>query len=179
MSGSSPADLFRFLDRLGLKTSTVDHVPVFTVAESQAVKGAIPGGHSKNLFLKDKKGRLFLIVAEADARIDLQRLHQAVGGSGRLSFGSAALLRDVLGGEPGSVTPFAVLNDRDRRVTVVLDEALMAHEPVNFHPLVNAQTTSIAGADLLAFLRATGHEPRVLRLPAPASICETPGPHPS
>lgn len=175
----SPADLFRFLDGLGVKTSTVEHAPVFTVAESQAIKEPMPGGHSKNLFLKDRKGRLFLVVAEAHARIDLKRLHETVGGSGRLSFGSAELLREVLGVEPGSVTPFAVLNDPEGRVTVVIDEVLMAQEPVNFHPLANRQTTSIAGADLLAFLRATGHEPRVLRLPAPGALCGTPGPPPS
>lgn len=179
MSRSTPADLFRFLERLGLETRTVDHFAVFTVAESHAVKQDIPGGHSKNLFVKDKKGRLFLVVAEAEARIDLKRLHETIGATGRLSFGSAEQLREVLGVEPGSVTPFAVLNDREGRVSVVLDAALLAHDPVNFHPLVNTATTSIAPHDLLAFLRATGHEPRVLRLPEPATVCETGGPHPS
>jgi len=176
---STPADLFRFLDRLGIATRTVEHVPVFTVAESAAIKQAIPGGHSKNLFVKDRKGRLFLVVAEAETRIDLKRLHETVGAAGRLSFGSAELLREVLGVEPGSVTPFAVLNDSQRRVTVVLDEALMAHQPVSFHPLVNSATTSIAPLDLLAFLRATGHEAAIMRLPAPAALGEGPGPHPS
>lgn len=177
--GTTPDDLLRFLDRLGIQTSTVAHPPVFTVAESRSIKRDLPGGHSKNLFVKDKKGRLFLVVADAESRIDLKRLHEVVGGSGRLSFGSADLLREVLGVEPGAVTPFALLNDTAGRVTVVLDAALMAHEPVNFHPLVNSRTTSIARADLLAFLRATGHEPFVLRLPAPPAICATPAPHPS
>ena len=106
----------------------------------EQVKEDVPGGHSKNLFLKDKKGRLFLVVAQAEARIDLKRLHEPLGASGRLSFGSTELLRQVLGVEPGSVTPFGLVNDRERRVAVVLDENLMRHEPVNFHPLVNSAT---------------------------------------
>jgi Ala-tRNA(Pro) deacylase len=164
---ATPADLFAFFDSLGIDARTYEHVPVFTVAESQAIKQDIPGGHSKNLFLKDKKGRLFLVVAHAETRIDLKRLHGALGASGRLSFGSADLLREVLGVEPGSVTPFALLNDRGQRVAVVLDENLMRHEPVNFHPLVNSATTGVSRADFLRFLGATGHEPRTLRLPEP------------
>ena len=128
--------------------------PVFTVAESQAIKQEIPGGHSKNLFLKDKKGRLFLVVADAETRIDLKRLHEAIGASGRLSFGSAELLREMLGVEPGSVTPFALVNDRERRVTLVLDEALMRSEPVNFHPLVNSATTGLVAGRSAEVLRA-------------------------
>jgi Ala-tRNA(Pro) deacylase len=172
-SPATPAELFAFFDRLGIATRTYDHIPVFTVVESQAIKEEIPGGHSKNLFVKDKKGRIFLIVAHAATQIDLKRLHEAIGASGRLSFGSADLLREVLGVEPGAVTPFGLINDRNGRVSVVLDAALMQHEPVNFHPLVNCQTTGIARAGLLAFLRATGHEPRVLALPAPPQNCET------
>jgi Ala-tRNA(Pro) deacylase len=171
-SPATPAELFAFFDRLGIAAKTYDHVPVFTVAESQAIKGTIPGGHSKNLFVKDKKGRIFLIVAHAETRIDLKRLHETIGASGRLSFGSADLLREVLGVEPGAVTPFGLINDREGRVSVVLDAALMAHEPINFHPLVNSRTTGVSRADLLAFLRATGHEPRVLALPAPPPNCE-------
>ena len=166
---ATPADLFRLLDELGLATTTVEHEAVFTVAQSARIKDDIPGGHSKNLFVKDKKGRLFLIVAHAESRIDLKRLHETLGASGRLSFGSAELLRETLGIEPGSVTPFAVMNDRDGRVSVILDAALMVHNRVNFHPLVNKATTGIAREDLIAFLRATGHEPRTLNLPEPAA----------
>jgi Ala-tRNA(Pro) deacylase len=177
---ATPADLFAFFDSLGIRARSYDHAPVFTVAESQAIKQDIPGGHSKNLFLKDKKGRLFLVVAHAETRIDLKRLHEALGASGRLSFGSAELLREVLGVEPGSVTPFALLNDREQRVAVVLDESLMRHDPVNFHPLVNSATTGVSRADLLRFFRATGHEPRILRLPEPASEnCESSAASPS
>lgn len=169
MSRATPEDLFAALAGLGIVTETVEHAPVFTVAESHSVKDAIPGGHTKNLFLKDRKGRLFLVVAPAEAAVDLKRLHAALGASGRLSFGSADLLRETLGVEPGSVTPFAVLNDRRGRVTVVIAAGLMAWGRINVHPLVNRMTTGIARDDLLAFLRATGHEPQILDLPAPAS----------
>ena len=164
---ATPHDLFACLEKLGIATDTIEHAPVFTVAESRSIKAAIPGGHSKNLFLKDRKDRLFLVVAKDETRIDLKRLHEAIGASGRLSFGSADLLRETLGVEPGSVTPFAAINDAAGRVSVVLDAALMACERVNFHPLVNTMTTSIGQDDLVRFLRATGHEPRTLSLPEP------------
>lgn len=163
-------DLFQFLHSLGIETATVEHPPLHTVGESQGLRGEIAGLHSKNLFLKDKKGALFLVVAEEDAAIDLKRLHERIGAAGRLSFGSAELMQELLGVQPGSVTPFGVLNDREARIRVVLDEALAAPGPVNFHPLVNTATTTIAATDLLAFLRATGHEPLLLSFStAPAS----------
>lgn len=172
MPRATPADLFALFERLGIEARTYEHDPVFTVAESQAIKEEIPGGHSKNLFLKDRKGRIFLVVAEAQSRIDLKRLHEPLGAAGRLSFGSAELLREVLGVEPGSVTPFALVNDREGRVSLVLDAALMQHEPVNFHPLANSATTGVSRADLLRFFAATGHEPRIMRLPEPPpAIC--------
>ncbi len=149
---ATPEDLFAFLDRLGIAHSTVTHPPLFTVEQSQSLRGQIPGGHSKNLFLKDKNGRLFLLVLLEEARIDLKALPALIG-AGRLSFGSAERLREALGVEPGSVTPFALINDRDRRVTPVLDAAMMAHEVLNYHPLVNTMTTSIRAADLLKFAR--------------------------
>jgi len=167
MPAATPSDLFAYLDELGITTETFEHAPVFTVAESRSIKAKIPGGHSKNLFLKDRKDRLFLVVARDETRIDLKRLHDTIGASGRLSFGSAELLRETLGVEPGSVTPFALVNDTARRVSVILDAELMGFERVNFHPLVNSMTTTIARGDLLAFLSATGHAPQVLRLPAP------------
>jgi len=138
------------------------------VEQSRPVKAAVPGKHSKNLFLKDRKGGLFLVVAWDETAIDLKRLHEAVGAAGRLSFGSADLLPEVLGVEPGSVTPFAAANDRERRVRIVLDAALMASRRVNFHPLDNTMTTGVSPDGLLAFLRATGHEPAILTLPDPA-----------
>lgn len=161
------ADLDAKFAELGIATRTHEHEAVFTVAESRGVKAAMPGGHTKNLFVKDKKGRIFLVTAEAERAIDLKRLHETIGGSGRLSFGSAELLREVWGVEPGSVTPLGAINDRAGRVTVVLDAALMGHDPVNVHPLVNTATTALAPDDLVAFLRATGHEPLIVALPAP------------
>ncbi|MFI5408215.1 prolyl-tRNA synthetase associated domain-containing protein [Kaistia sp. UC242_56] len=159
---ASQDELFDFLESLGIETTTVTHPPLYTVEESQALRGAIDGLHSKNLFLKDKKGALFLVVAEENAAIDLKRLHERIGASGRVSFGSAELMQSLLGVLPGSVTPFGVINDQPARLTVVLDEALATAGAVNFHPLVNTATTTIAAADLLAFLRATGHEPLLL-----------------
>ena len=171
---ATPEDVFARLAELGIKTKTHHHPAVFTVDESAPIRAAIRGAHSKNLFLKDRKGRLFLVVARDRTRIDLKRLHVTVGADGRFSFGSAELLREVLGVEPGSVTPFVAVNDTEGRVTVILDAALMEHELVNFHPLQNTMTTSIGRGDLVAFLRATGHEPQIFALPAsPAEICVT------
>src|SRR5437868_15470814 len=139
----TPDELFAALDRLGIAHPTVSHQPLFTVEESQSLRGQIHGGHTKNLFLKDKKSALFLVTALEDAEIELKSLHRRLGATGRFSFGSADLMHATLGIEPGAVTPFAAMNDSDRRVSVVLDEALMRHETVNCHPLVNTMTTSI------------------------------------
>jgi Ala-tRNA(Pro) deacylase len=158
---AAPADLFAALDRLGIAHTTVSHPPLFTVEESRALRGKIPGGHTKNLFLKAKTGALFLVVALEDARFDLKRLHLRLG-TGRFSFGSAELLRASLGVEPGAVTPFAVINDDSGAVSVVLDAAMMRHAVLNFHPLDNTRTTSIARDDLIRFLDATGHPPRII-----------------
>ena len=111
---------------------------MFTVEEvARRCAARSPAGHTKNLFLRDKKGALFLVVAPEDAAIELKSLHRLLGASGRFSFGSAELMRETLGVEPGSVTPFAAINDTAGRVTVVLDAAMMAHEVLNFHPLAN------------------------------------------
>jgi Ala-tRNA(Pro) deacylase len=161
---ATPADLFAFLDRLAIPHSTITHPPLFTVEQSRALRGRIPGGHTKNLFLKDKKDALFLVVALENAVIELKGLHRLLGASGRFSFGSADLLGAVLGVIPGAVTPFAAINDRDGRVTVVLDAVMMAHDILNYHPLDNAMTTTIARDDLVRFLIATGHEPRIVAI---------------
>lgn len=164
---ASPTDLFAYLDRLGIAHSTVSHPPLFTVEESQGLRGQIPGGHTKNLFLKDKKGALFLVVALEDARIALNSLHRLLGAVGRFSFASADAMRAILGVEPGSVTPFSALNDTQGLVTVVLDSAMLEHDILNYHPLTNTMTTTIARGDLLKFLRATGHEPRIESVSVP------------
>jgi Ala-tRNA(Pro) deacylase len=165
---ATPDDLFAYLNRLGVAHATVDHPPLFTVEQSQALRGKIPGGHTKNLFLKDKKDALYLVVALENATIELKSLHRRLGAAGRFSFGSAELMRATLGVEPGSVTPFAAINDTEGRVTVVLDAIMMAHATLNYHPLVNTMTTSIARDDLVKFLAATGHPPRIEPVSEPA-----------
>lgn len=160
---ATPDDLFAFLDRLGIAHKTMTHPPLFTVEQSQALRGTIPGGHTKNLFLKDKKDTVFLVVAPEDARVDLKTLHHRLGAS-RFSFGSAALLEELLGVTPGAVTAFGAINDTGARVNVVLDTGLMQHAIINCHPLVNTMTTSIARDDLVRFLEATGHTPRVAQV---------------
>ncbi len=159
------ADLIARLAELGIETETLEHEAVFTVEESSKLERALPGGHTKNLFLKDKKGALFLVVALGSARIDLKSLHKKLG-SDRLSFGKPELLMEVLGVTPGSVTPFALINDKARRVTVILDQDMMRHERLNYHPLENTATTNIAREDFLRFIRACGHEPRVMAVAA-------------
>lgn len=154
------AQLFARLDAMEIATTTIEHPPLFTVAESTAVEEALPGGHTKNLFLKDAKGNLYLVVALSSTVVDLKTLPGTIN-SHRLSFGKPELLMDVLGVPPGSVTAFSVINDMSLRVQVIVDAALLAHASINCHPLENTATTNIARDDLLRFIRATGHEPRV------------------
>jgi Ala-tRNA(Pro) deacylase len=161
---ASPEELLATLADLGIATESVEHPPVFTVEESRTLRGRIPGGHTKNLFLKDKKSRLFLLVLGEETEVDLKRVHERIGGHGRVSFGSAELLEEVWGVRPGAVTPFGAINDAEGRVSVVLDAVMLAHERLNFHPLVNTRTTGLSSADLVKFLQATGHEPLVVTL---------------
>ena len=161
---TTPDQLFAYLDTLGIGYTNVKHAPLFTVEQSRALRGQIPGGHTKNLFLRDKKNNVFLVTAEEDAEINLKGLHRQLGASGRFSFGSAELMMELLGVLPGSVTPFGVINDREGRVTVVLDAALMEHGVINAHPLVNTMTTGLKRDDLVKFLEATGHRPRIERI---------------
>jgi Ala-tRNA(Pro) deacylase len=161
---TSPEELLSYLASLSIATSTVEHPPLHTVEDSRALRGDIPGGHTKNLFVKDKKGQLFLLVAGETAAIELKRVHEKIGAQGRVPFGSAELLEEVWGVRPGAVTPFGAINDTAGRVSVVLDQAMMRNERLNFHPLVNSRTTGLASADLVKFLRATGHEPLVVAL---------------
>jgi Ala-tRNA(Pro) deacylase len=157
--------LFARLADLGIGTETVEHEAVFTVEESSKLERTLPGGHTKNLFLKDKQDRLFLVVALSRARIDLKNLHKTLG-SDRLSFGRPELLFEVLGVPAGSVTPFALLNDTAQRVTVILDADMMRHERLNYHPLENTATTNIAGKDLIRFIQACGHAPKIVAVAA-------------
>lgn len=156
---ATPDELLARLEALDIDARTHRHPPVFTVEEAQALKGGLPGAHTKNLFLRDKKERMWLVVALHDREIDLKALGPALGARGRLSFGSPRRLMAHLGVRPGSVTPFAVINDPDGSVTVVLDEGLRAFDLWNAHPLDNAMTTALPGSDLLRFLEAEGHPP--------------------
>lgn len=151
------------LDQLGIEAVTRDHPPVYTVDEARALRGDIPGGHCKNLFLKDKKGQLWLVVCLEDAVIDLKTLPDRIGAA-RISFGKAELLQEVLGVEPGSVTPFALINDLEHQVNVVLDKKMMECDLVSYHPLVNTATTTIKPADLQRFIESCGHQPQTVRL---------------
>lgn len=155
------AELFALFDALGLAYETHEHPPVFTVEESAAIKANLPGGHTKNLFLKDKNGALVLVSALGDTRVDVNRLHKHLGCK-RLSFGKEELLLEALGVPAGSVTAFALVNDPERRVRMVLDAALLAHDLVNFHPLLNDATTAMSRDDFLTFVRASGREPDVI-----------------
>jgi Ala-tRNA(Pro) deacylase len=159
-----PQQLFARLDQLGIAHRTVEHPPVFTVEEAKALRGNLPGHHIKNLFLRNKKEEMWLVVALEDRAIDLKRLGEAMG-AGRLSFGSPDRLRRHLGVEPGSVTPFALVNDETRVVRLALDRGLAEGGPVNAHPLVNTMTTAIAPQDLLRLFEATGHVPLWLDFP--------------
>ena len=156
-------DLFRRLDALGIAATTTEHPAVFTVDEAKALRGHIPGCHIKNLFLKDKREQLWLVVCPEDRPVDLKTLPALIG-SARLSFARPDILRQVLGVEPGSVTPFGLINDTAGRVAVVLDAAMMDADRINCHPLRNTATTSIAAAGLIAFIRACGHSPRLVAL---------------
>ena len=163
MAASRTTDLLAHLDALGISHRSYEHTPIFTVEESKSVCAHIPGGHTKNLFLKDRKGALWLVVARESLHLDLGALAKQLGAD-RLSFGSAELFMKVLGVPPGSVTPFALINDTEPQVRVVLDEGMLAFAPLNFHPLRNDCTTAISPDDLLKFIRSTHHEPLVMRL---------------
>lgn len=158
---TTPEQLLARLEALGIHATTHGHPPLFTVEESKALRGELPGGHCKNLFLKDRKDRYWLVVALEDAAVALNSFDKVIGAA-RLSFASAERLWEVLGVRPGSVTPFALINDAQHRVTVVLQKAMLDHDPLNYHPLLNDRTTAIRPADLLAFIRACGHEPHIV-----------------
>ncbi|RAK67271.1 prolyl-tRNA synthetase associated domain-containing protein [Phenylobacterium kunshanense] len=162
-------DLLDFLADHGVQQTTHDHPAVFTVDEGEEIKARIPGAHTKNLFLKDAKGQLWLVSAEGHARIDLKKLHTVIG-SARLSFGNAELMAETLGVAPGSVTAFGLLNDSGRRVRFVLDRTLAEAELVNFHPLTNTATTTVSQEGLRRFLAAIGVEPIVVDFEAMAVV---------
>ena len=160
-----PAHLFARLDELGVSHRTIDHVPVFTVEEARRLRGRIDGAHSKNLFVRDKKERHWLVSCMSERRVDLRWLALELG-TKRLTFCSPRRLAGYLGVRAGAVSPFAVLNDTGRAVRVAIDSDLLAAHPLNFHPLDNTMTTSVSRRGLLRFLEAEGHAPKILRFPA-------------
>lgn len=164
MQPKTQDELFTFLDSLGIAHKTMRHAPVFTVAESVALRDEIPGGHTKNLFVKDKKDNYFLLTVEENATVDLKTVHTLIGGASKVSFGRPEKLMEYLGVIPGAVTAFGVINDSGQNVKIIIDEDLMKDEIVNCHPLSNDATTSIASKDLLRFIEATGHEALVLKV---------------
>ena len=155
------AELFAFLDQNGIAHKTLEHAPIFTVAEGAEIKAKMAGAHTKNLFLKDKKGVFFLICAKNDTQIKINKLHGPLGCK-RLSFGNADYLLKHLGVTPGSVTLFSVINDSANNVQLIIDAALMTHDIVNFHPLLNDATTAISSADMIKFAKAAGHDPLII-----------------
>lgn len=164
----SRADILAKLDDLGLAHRTVDHEAIMTVDEGRALKASMPGGHSKNLFLKDKKGALFLVSAHCDTSVDLVSLGKALGARGRLSFGKPDLMMETLGVAPGSVTPFALAAGAKNLTAFVLDQAFFAHDPIWFHPMENTASTAVSPAGLVSFARAYGVEPIVLDPASPS-----------
>ncbi len=159
---TTSGQLFEFLKNLNITTSTVEHPPLFTVEDSQKLRGQIKGAHTKNLFLKDKKSNFFLVTAGEDAKVDLKTLHKIIGGSSRLSFGKPEKLMEYLGVLPGSVTAFSPINDTNNVVKMIIDEKLMENDVLNCHPLINTATTTIARDDLIKFLNAVNHPPHIL-----------------
>jgi Ala-tRNA(Pro) deacylase len=165
MAEDRPLDaegLFRRLDALGIAYENHTHPPVFTVEEAKALRGRLPGAHVKNLFLRDKKKRIWLVTALEEREIDLKALKRRLGAQGSLSFGSPELLQEVLGVRPGAVTPFGVVNDRAGLASVVLDKGVLESAPVNAHPLRNDMTTAVSPDGLLRFLEAENHPPALL-----------------
>ena len=154
--------LFERFENLNITFLNHKHPPLNTVEESQALRGELPGGHIKNLFLRDKKRRYFLITVFEDRDVDLKWLRQKIGAKGALSFGSANALDDLLGVQPGAVTPLGVINDAEGKVTAFLEKSLMEIDPVNAHPLRNDMTTALSATDLLRFMTETGHEPHLI-----------------
>lgn len=160
----TPDELMELLENLGISTQTRQHPALFTVEDGVEIKKSIPGGHTKNLFVKDKKGNYFLIIAGDQARIPMNRIHSLVGARSRLSFANADALMQYLGISPGSVTAFAAINDRAGLVKVIIDEPLLDSDLINCHPLTNTMTTTISRPDLLRFLEHVDHKPEIIAL---------------
>lgn len=167
MDPVSPQQLFAIFDRLGIGWQLYHHRPIFTVAEGEDLKKSIPGLHCRNLFLRDRRKAMFLVVAANETKIDLRALQDRLG-CDRLSFGSPERLWDMLGVRPGSVCPFAIINDRQAQVRIILDASMMQADHVAYHPLENTMSVVLTPDDLLKFIvEGAGHRPEIVELPAP------------
>lgn len=162
------AGLLADLRALAIPFAAHEHQAVFTVAESDAVHAAMPGAHTKNLFLKDKGGAFWLVTVPSDARVNLKALPAAIGCK-HVSFGKAEDMERLLGIAPGSVTPLAAINAMPGSLTVVLDAVLADADPVNVHPLRNTATLGLSGAAIIDLLRHWGHTPQVAAIPVVAA----------
>jgi len=162
---TAPETLLARLDTLGVAYDLHRHPPLFTVEDSKALRGDLPGGHCKNLFLRDRKGAMWLVVCLEDRRIDLKALGAMLGGA-RLSFGSPDRLMRTLGVIPGAVSPFALINDTGATVSVILDAEMMTMSPLNYHPLSNDMTIAVTPDGLQRFIDACGHKSQVTDLSA-------------
>ena len=160
---ASDKNLFDQFAVLGIETTTVRHSPMFTVKDGEKELVDVPGGHCKTLFLKDKNENLWLVVMLGKIRLDMKSLQKKLGSS-RLSFAKPDLMWEVLGVEPGAVTPFVILNESARNIKVVLDKKMMKEKLLNYHPLRNDATTTISASDLLKFIYAMEHKPIILDL---------------
>ncbi len=156
-------EFLQVLDDIGIDYTNHEHPAVYTVEEADQHHDGIEGAHSKNLFFKDRKKNLILVVTLSDKPIRIKDVGQKIGAKG-MSFGKPDLLADVLGVIPGAVTPFAVINDAEKRVRVILDKEMMEHHLLNFHPIVNTATTTIASRDLIKFMKHCGQEFEVVQL---------------
>jgi Ala-tRNA(Pro) deacylase len=160
---TTPEMLYAYLDDIGVSYEVYRHEPVFTVEESAPLKAQIPGGHCRNLYMRDKKKRNYLLVALNETDVDLKKLPDLIG-AGRLSFGSADRLWEFLGVRPGSVCPFSIINDTNHQVEIFLDQAMMECDLVNYHPMMNHLTVGLTPADLVKFIESTGHTAHIVDL---------------
>jgi Ala-tRNA(Pro) deacylase len=155
---AQPEDLLGWLNEAGVESTTISHPAVFTVEEARKYREGMSGAFTKNLFVRDKKGVMWLIVAIESQKVDLRAVAESLGHK-RFSFGSPQRLMHYLGVIPGSVTPFGVFNDRGGHVRIALDEGLNAFDVWNFHPLINSMTTTLRAEDMLQFFERVDHPP--------------------
>lgn len=161
----SPEALLKMLSDMGILYNLYHHRAVFSVGEADDVDADIGGTHTRNLFVRDKKENMFLVTLLAHRKIDLAKLAELIG-AGRLSFGSPDRLMTYLGVTPGSVTPFSIINDQDRKVSLILDQEMMESDIVNYHPLINTMTVGLSPKDLSIFLERMSHVPQIIDLTA-------------